>query len=78
MRSAEERFRRLDQQQQFDEVLVHRPAGGLHDETIRAAHVFLNLQVGFAVRKLLDFALAEIEAEADGTSLPPAPGGNGR
>src|SRR5215472_9966175 len=46
-------------------MLIHGTAGRLHHEYIGATHVFLNLNVGFAVGKALDQRLPTIQAEKD-------------
>ena len=42
-------LQRIDHDQQLHQVLVHRPAGGLHDENIRSAHVLQQLEVNLAI-----------------------------
>ena len=48
MRFAEARGR-LEHEQQFDQVVVHRRAGGLDDEDIAAADVLRDLDLHLAV-----------------------------
>ena len=63
MRSAEARFSGVDHQQQFHQVAVHRRAGRLDHENVRAAHVFLDLQVDLAVGELLDHGTPNLHAQ---------------
>ncbi len=57
----------VNHQQELEQMLVHRIAGGLHQENIGAAHVFHNLHVDFAVRKAGDVGLParHVEEGAD-------------
>jgi hypothetical protein len=42
-------LQRVHHDQQFNQVLVDRMAGGLDQENIHAAHVFKQLKMGFPV-----------------------------
>ena len=64
MRSALARLKRVDHQQQFHQAVIDRRACGLNDKNVRAAHIFLNLQVGFAVREGPDHGGTERAAQA--------------
>ena len=54
---------RVDHDQQLHQVLVHRIAGGLHHEYIRAADILEQLEVNFAVGKALHLGLAQRDAD---------------
>ncbi len=56
-------FETVDVDQQLHEVGVDRVVGGLDDEAVSAAHVFLDLDQQFAVGKNLGLALAHGQVE---------------
>ena len=56
-------FEGVDHQKQFHQVTVYRAARGLQDEDVCAAHVLLNLNVGFTVLKARDQRLTAADAE---------------
>jgi len=49
---------RIDHHHQFHQVVVGRGAGGLQDEHVLAAHVFLNLDLDFTIGESADEGLA--------------------
>ena len=59
MRSARGPLQGVDHQQQFHQVAIHRRAGRLDDEDVRAAHIFLDLQMDFAIGEWRTMRLAE-------------------
>src|SRR5258708_6641714 len=52
-------FERVNHEQQFEQVAVHRERAGLHDEDIGAAHVFKNLKINFTIAEPVELALAD-------------------
>ena len=54
---------RVDHDQQFHQVLVHRIRGRLDDEDVRPANVFVYLKRNFAIRKPAQTRLSERDAE---------------
>ena len=54
--------KRVDQKKQFHQIVVGRGAGRLDNETVGAAHVFLDADKRFAVGKRGDIALAQLHA----------------
>ncbi len=61
-------FEGVDHDEQFDQVLIDGKAGGLNHENVRAAHVFKQLKVDFAVREALHAGFAERDADKRQTS----------
>lgn len=53
----------VNHHQEFDDVVVDGVAGGLDDKSIAAAHVFFNLDVGFAVAEVFDFDLTQFRSQ---------------
>jgi hypothetical protein len=66
---------RVDQQQQLHQVLVHRRAGRLNDEHIRAAHILLDLDARLAIAKGSDDRAPEVHVDAGGDRLCQRPVG---
>ena len=60
-------LQRIDHQQQFHQVLVHRETGGLHHENVGSAHVLQNLQIDLTVFEAGELRLAAryLEERAD-------------
>ncbi len=50
---------RVDHQQQFHQVAVHRVMARLHDKHVRAANVFQYLEINLAVAKAAEQRLAQ-------------------
>jgi hypothetical protein len=63
---------RIDHNEQFHQVLVHRIAGGLHHKNIYAAHVLEQLKVDLAVGKTLQLGLADLDADVLADPQPAA------
>ena len=61
--SGRSAFEGVDHQKQFHQVAVDRTASRLQDEDICAAHVLLNLNVGFAVLEARDQRLPAADAQ---------------
>ena len=57
-------FQCVNQHQQFDQVVVTRRAGGLHDEHVQRAHVLHHLHIHLAIAEAIDRSLAHRQAEA--------------
>ena len=62
-------LRRLDHDQQLDQVIVHRRVPGLDDEDVAAADRLAIADVGLAVREGLELDLAEHDPEPLGNRL---------
>jgi hypothetical protein len=56
-------LQRIDDDQQFHQVVVGRRAGGLQHEDVAAADVFLQLDTDFAIGKATDVGATEIDIE---------------
>ena len=67
-------LQRVDHDQQFHQVLVHRIAGGLHHEHVHAANVLEQLEIDFAVGEALQLGLAHRHADVTCRSPRPAAG----
>ena len=59
-------FESIDHHEQFQQVLIYRVAGGLHNEHVYAAHVIEQLKVNFAVSKALQLCFANLYADVAG------------
>ena len=60
---------RVNHDEHFHQMMVRGRAGGLHDEHVFAAHVFLDLHERFTVRKSADRDLPEFHANRLGNGF---------
>src|SRR5258708_12771694 len=61
-------FEGINHEEKFEQVVVHRIMAGLNDKYVRAAHIFQNLKIYFAIAEPAKHGLAQrnVQMLADG------------